>query len=161
MQGNLNPFYLISIGMLNVQQVGGKILDHLYSTHRAAYKGLPRPLFAKSDHTSILLIPAYKLKLMQEAPVTRSINKWSDKADANIHNCFASTDWNMFQDSSYGIEEYTTSVTGFINKCIEDVVPNQKPGIIANIHNELKCIAADFNERDSNPEACKKSRFAL
>ena len=33
------------------------------------------------------------------------------------------SDWNMFRDSSDGIEEYTTSVTGFINKCIEDVVP--------------------------------------
>jgi hypothetical protein len=29
----------------------------------------------------------------------------------------------MFRDSSDGIEEYNTSVTGFINKCIEDVVP--------------------------------------
>jgi hypothetical protein len=41
----------------------------------------------------------------------------------------------MFQDSSIGIEEYTTSVTGFINKCIDDIAPtvtvrtypNQKP----------------------------------
>jgi hypothetical protein len=29
--------------------------------------------------------------------------------------CFAITDWNMFPDSSYGTEEYTTSVIGFIN----------------------------------------------
>ena len=29
----------------------------------------------------------------------------------------------MFRDSSDGVEEYTTSVTGFINKCIEDVIP--------------------------------------
>ena len=36
-----------------------KILDHLYSTHRDAYKALPRPPFGKSDHNSILLIPAY------------------------------------------------------------------------------------------------------
>ena len=35
---------------------------------------------------------------------------------------FANTDWNMFRDSSDGIDEYTTSVTGFINKCIDDVV---------------------------------------
>ena len=48
-------------------------LDHLYSTHRASYKALPRPQFGKSDHNSILLIPAYKQKLKQEAPVTRSI----------------------------------------------------------------------------------------
>ena len=55
--------------------------------------------------------------------MTRSIKKWSDEADAKLQDCFAITDWNMFQDSSDGIEEYTTSVTGFINKCIEDVVP--------------------------------------
>ncbi|KAK6307924.1 hypothetical protein J4Q44_G00211950 [Coregonus suidteri] len=47
----------------------------------------------------------------------------TDDADATLQNSFASTDWNMFRDSSNGIEEYTTSVTGFINKCIDDVVP--------------------------------------
>ena len=93
---------------------GKKLLHHLYLTHRDAYKDLPRPPFSKSDHNSILLIPAYKLK--QEAPVTWSIKKWLDEADAKLHDFFASTDWNMFQDSSDGIEEYTTSVTGFINK---------------------------------------------
>jgi hypothetical protein len=54
------------------------------------------------------------------------------------YRTFASTDWNMFRD---GIEEYTTSVIGFINKCINDVVPtvtvstnpNQKPWITGNI----------------------------
>jgi hypothetical protein len=62
--------------------------------------------------------------------------------------------------SSNGIEEYTTSVTGFINKCIDDVIPtvtvhpypNQKPWITDNIHTELKGRAAAFKERDSNPE---------
>ena len=75
----------------------------------------------------------------------------------------------MFWDLSDGIEEYTTSVTGFINKCIEDVVhtvtvctyPNQKPWITGNIHTELKGRAAAFKERDSNPEAYKKSCYAL
>ena len=79
--------------------------------------------FGKSDHNYILLIPAYMKKLKQEAPVTRSIKKWLDEGDAKLQDCFASTDWNMFRDSSDGIEEYTTSVTGFINKCIEYVVP--------------------------------------
>lgn len=40
-----------------------------------------------------------------------------------LQDCFASTDLNMFWDSSNGIEEYTTSVTSFINKCIDDIVP--------------------------------------
>ena len=75
----------------------------------------------------------------------------------------------MFRDSCDGIEEYTTSVTGFINKCIEDVVPtvtvrtypNNKPWITGNIHTELKGRAAAFKERDSIWEAYKKSRYAL
>jgi hypothetical protein len=47
--------------MLNVQPEGKKTLDLLYSTHR--YKALPHPPFGKSDHNSILLIYAYKLKI--------------------------------------------------------------------------------------------------
>jgi hypothetical protein len=87
------------------------------------------------------VIPAYKQTFKQEAPVTWSIKKWSDEADAKLQDCFAITDWNMFWDSSDDIEEYTRSVTGFINKCIEDVVPtvtvctypNQKP-VLANYY---------------------------
>ena len=77
---------------------------YLYCTHRDAYKALPSPPFGKSDHNSIFLIPAYKQKLKQEVPVTRSIRKWSDDADATLQDCFASPDWNMFRDSSDGID---------------------------------------------------------
>ena len=144
--------------MFNVQPEGKKTQHHLYSTHRDAYKA--HPPFGKSDNNSIHLIPAYKQKLKQEAPVTRSIKKWSDEADAKLQDCFASTDWNMFRDSSDGIEEYTTSVIGFINKCIDDFVPkvnacthpNQKPWITGNICTELTARASVFKERDSNPK---------
>lgn len=54
--------------------------------------------------------------------MTPLIWKWSDEADAKPQDCFASTDWNMFLYSSDGIEKFITSVTGFINKCIDDVV---------------------------------------
>ena len=75
----------------------------------------------------------------------------------------------MFWNSPDGIEEYTTSVIGFINKCIDDVVPtvtvrtypNQKPWITGNIRTELKARAAAFKELDSNPESNKKSCYAL
>ena len=53
----------------------------------------------------------------------RSMKKWSDEADAKLQDCLAMTDWNMFRDSPDSIEEYATSFTGFINKCIDDVVP--------------------------------------
>jgi hypothetical protein len=145
MQENWNPFDFISTSMLPVQLQEKNSLDHLYSTHRDAYKVLHRSPFGKSDHNSIFLILAYKQKLKQEVPVTRSIQKGSDEADAKLQGCFTSTDWNMFRDSSNGIEECTTSVTGIINKCIDDIIPtvtvrtypNQKPWITGNIHTEL------------------------
>ena len=75
----------------------------------------------------------------------------------------------MFQNSSNGIEEYTTSVTGFINMCIDDVAPtvtvrtypNQKPWITGNTRTELKATAATFKERDIHPDTYKKSRYPL
>ena len=75
----------------------------------------------------------------------------------------------MFRDCSDGIEKYITSVIGFINKGIDEVVStvtvrtylNQKPWITGNIHTELKGRAASFKVRDYNPEAYKKSRYAL
>ena len=54
--------------------------------------------------------------------MTGSIKKRSDEANAKLQDRFANTAWNIFWDSSHGIEEYTTSVTGFINKCIDDVI---------------------------------------
>ena len=75
----------------------------------------------------------------------------------------------MFRDSSNGIEEFSTSVIGFINKCIDDVIPkvtvrtypNQKPWITGNICIELKARAAAFKEWHTNPDNYKKSRYAL
>ena len=106
---------MFPISTLNVQPGGVGDLAHLYSTHRDSYNPLPRPPFDKSDHNSILLIPHYKQKLKQEAPVTWSIKQWPGEADAKLQDCFANTDWRMFWVSSDGIEEYTTSVIGFIN----------------------------------------------
>ena len=95
--------------------------------------------------------------------MTHSTRKWSEDADAKLQDCFPRTDRKKFWDSSDGMEEYTTTVTGFINKCIDDVVPTvtvstypkQTPWITGNIRTELKGRAATFTVQDSNPEAKK------
>jgi hypothetical protein len=76
---NLQNFYQ----HVTCNQRGKKTLNHHYSTHRDAYKALPRPPFAKSEHNSILLIPAYKQKLKQEVPVTLSIRPSDKERDTN------------------------------------------------------------------------------
>jgi hypothetical protein len=65
--------------------------------------------------------------------------------------------WNMSLDSSDGIEKFTTSVAGLINKCIDNIVltvtihtyPNQKPWITGKIHTELKASGVGLNVDDT------------
>ncbi len=52
---------------------GDRILDHCYTSFRDAYTSLPRPPFGKSDHSSVLLLPAYRQKLKCEAPALRTV----------------------------------------------------------------------------------------
>ncbi len=47
--------------------------QHNYTTLKNSYKPLLHPAFGKADHTSILLLPAYKKKLKQEKTVIRTI----------------------------------------------------------------------------------------
>jgi hypothetical protein len=114
MQGNLNQFYQISNQHVKCATRGKLTLDHLYSTHRDAYKALPRPTFGKSDHNFILLIPAYKQQLKQEAPVKQMLS-YRTVLLAQTGICYGIP--------PMAFSEYTTPVIGFINKCIEDVVP--------------------------------------
>ncbi len=86
-------------------------------THTNPY---PHPPFGKLDHSSVLLLPAYRQKLKREAPALRAIQCWSDQSDAILQDCFDHVDWDMFRAASDDdIEAYSDSVTCFIRKCIE------------------------------------------
>ncbi len=80
---------------------GDRILDHCYTSFAYisyAYKSLPRPPFGKSDHSSVLLLHAYRQKLKREATALRTIQCWSDQSDAILQDCFDHVDWDMFQN---------------------------------------------------------------
>ncbi len=132
---------------------GDRTLDHGYSPFRDAYKSLPRPPFGKSDHSSVLLLPAYRQKLKHEAPALRTIQCWSDQSDATLQDCFDHVDWDMFRAASDDdIEAYSDSVTCFIRKCTDDVVPtktiriypNQKPWINSDVRSALSARTSAF-----------------
>ncbi len=131
---------------ITINTRGDRVLDHCYSPFRDAYKSLPRPPFGKSDRSSVLLLPAYRQKLKREAPTLRTIQCWSDQSDAILQDCFDQVDWDMFRAASDDdVEAYSDSVTCFIRKCIEDVVPsktiriypNQKPWINSDVRSAL------------------------
>ena len=75
----------------------GETLDHCYPNFRNAYTALPRPLSGNAHHDSILLLPAYRQKLEQEAPALRSVQRWSDQSDSTLQECFDHVDWDMFR----------------------------------------------------------------
>ncbi len=134
---------------------GDRVLDHCYSPFRDAYKSLPRSPFSKSDHSSVLLLSAYRQKLKREAPALRTIQCWSDQSsDAILQDCFDQVDWDMFRAASDDdIEAYSDSVTCFIRKCIQDVVPtktiriypNQKPWINRDVRSALSAWNLPLN----------------
>ena len=74
--------------------------------------------------------------------MTWSIKKWSVEADAKLTDLFCY----MFRDSSNGIEENTTSITGIISKCIDDVGRSSDVAGLAN-HNRL--------QREAQPRAAQ------
>jgi hypothetical protein len=125
----------------------GKTLDHCYSNFHDAYKALPCPSFGKSDHNSIFLLPSYRQKLKQDVLVTRTIQRWSDRSESTLQDCFDHVDWNMLRVASENnIDLYADSVSEFIRKCIGHVVPtvttktypSQKPWIDGGIRSKLK-----------------------
>ncbi len=147
---------------------GDRILDHCYSPFRDAYKSLPRPPFGKSDHSSVLLLPAYRQKLKCEAPALRTVQCWSDQSDAILQDCFDHVDWDMFRAASDDdIEAYSDTVTCFIRKCIEDVVltktiriyPNQKPWINSDVRSALSARTSAF--KSGNTDDRKQASYDL
>ncbi len=159
---------LLKMPILTINTRGDRILDHCYSPFRDAYKSLPRPPFGKSDHSSVLLLPAYRQELKREAPALRTIQCWSDQSDATLQDCFDHVDWDIFRAASDdNIEAYSDSVTCFIRKCIDDVVPtktiriypNQKPWINSDVRSALSARTSAF--KSGNTDDRKQASYDL
>ena len=87
---------------------------------------------------------------------------------ATLQDCFDTTDWLMFREAADGdINEYTDTVSSYIQYCIEDVVPkkavrsspNQKPWVDAAVRTHLRARSAAFNSGD--PDQYRKARHDL
>ncbi len=128
----------------------------------------PRQPFGKSDHSSVLLLPAYRQKLKREAPALRTVHCWSDQSDAILQDCFDHVDWDMFRAASEDdIEAYSDTVTCFIRKCIDDVVPtktiriypNQKPWINSDVRSALSARTSAY--KSGNTDDRKQASYDL
>ncbi|KAK3567736.1 hypothetical protein QTP86_024052, partial [Hemibagrus guttatus] len=100
------------------------------------------------------------------------VKTWPAGAISALQDCFECTDWNMFREAatngnSINLEEYTTSVTSYIDKCIDDVTvsktittrSNQKPWMTAEVCALLKSRDSAFRAGDK--EALRTARAKL
>ena len=93
----------------------------------------------------------------------RSVQRWSD---ADLRDC-QTTHLGVFRDAAGNITDYTEVVTGYICKCIDDVVPrvtvrtfpNQKPWVNGEVSSALRARTAAFHS--GNPSEYKKTRYEL
>ncbi|KAI4879075.1 hypothetical protein NFI96_030394, partial [Prochilodus magdalenae] len=142
------------------------MLDHVYTNIKEAFSTTPLPPFGKSDHISLLMKPTYRQLLKRVRATVRTVRVWPEEAESVLQDCFQCTDWEMFRsaattDSLVDINEYATSVTGFIRKCVDDVtqtkqirtLPNQKPWINSDVRSLLKARDAAFKSARHNLKA--------
>ncbi|KAI4903013.1 hypothetical protein NFI96_007809, partial [Prochilodus magdalenae] len=157
---------------VNFATRGANALDLVYTNIPSAYRAEPRPHLGYSDHISVMLIPAYRPLVRRSKPVLKQVRTWPSGAISALQDCFEHTDWQMFREAATystttDLEEYTSSVTSYIGKCIDDVTvsktittrPNQKPWMTAEVRALLKARDSAFKEGDK--AALRKARAKL
>ncbi|KAI4879830.1 hypothetical protein NFI96_002171 [Prochilodus magdalenae] len=125
-----------------------------------------RALFRKATQTP------YRPLVRRTKPVLKQVRTWPSGAISALQDCFEHTDWQMFREAATystttDLEEYTSSVTSYIGKCIDDVTvsktittrPNQKPWMTAEVRALLKARDSAFKEGDK--AALRKARAKL
>uniref|UniRef100_A0A3P9LR30 Reverse transcriptase domain-containing protein n=1 Tax=Oryzias latipes TaxID=8090 RepID=A0A3P9LR30_ORYLA len=134
-------------GHINFPTRGKNILDNVYTAHKGAYKALPLPHLVASDHTTVMLMPAYRPKVKAIRPAEKVVRVWPEGSTEALQDCFATTDWSLFkQAATYNditdLQEYTETVTSYMRKCMDDVTvtktitlrANQKPWLTGDVH---------------------------
>ncbi|KAI4878303.1 hypothetical protein NFI96_003285 [Prochilodus magdalenae] len=156
---------------VNFATRGANALDLVYTNIPSAYRAEPRPHLGYSDHISVMLIPAYRPLLRRSKPVLKQVRTWPSGAISALQDCFEHTDWQMLREAATystttDLEEYTSSVTSYISKCIDDVTvsktittrPNQKPWMTAEVRSLLKARDSAFKTGDK--AALRKAKLS-
>lgn len=157
--GGFNQACLKSVLLKFTQHVncatrGNNILDCVYCNLKQAYRTVPLPHPGRSDHLSLLLLPAYIPLRRTAKPCIKSITTWPEGALSQLQDCFSSTVWSLFENLD--LQKYTETVLFYINTCINNVTvnkrirvfPNQKPWMTSEVHKPLTARNRAFRSGD-------------
>ena len=124
-------------------------LDHCYTVYKGAYHASARAPLGKSDHNTVILIPAYRQK-------KKTVKKWSLESTEALRGCLECTDWSVFEHACTDLDEYTDTVTAYVSLCVESCIPtrtvcgyaNDKPWFTKEVKNKLVAKGAAFRSGD-------------
>ena len=110
-----------------------------------AFQSLCGPPVGLSGHNVIHLVPKYRQKLKRENPRTPRVRVWDHDSSEAHRRCFECTGWQVFFDGcSDNPDEFTDTVTSYIQFCEETIIPTKTVSIFPNnkpwISKELKSI---------------------
>ncbi|KAK3573093.1 hypothetical protein QTP86_013014 [Hemibagrus guttatus] len=103
---------------------------------------------------------SYRPLVRRSKPVLKQVRTWPAGTISGLQDCFECTDWNMFREAatngdSINLEEYTTSVTSYIGKCIDDVTVSKT---ITTRSNQKRWMTAEDTQEitgyKTTPSAC-------
>ena len=142
-----------------------KTLDHCYTVYKGAYLASARALLGKSDHNTVILIPAYRQKLKTVKPMKKTAKKWSPESTKALRGCFECTDWMVFEHACTDPDEYTDTVTAYVSVCVESCIPtrtvcvyaNDKPWFTKEVKNKLEAKDAAF--RSGDDEEFRRAKY--
>ena len=140
----------------------------MYTNIPGAYKAYSSPELGtetKSEHMSVVLIPAYQPRICRSKPQIKTVQTWTEEDSSALQDCFEDTAWDLFEDPD--IEEYTSTVLSYINFCTDNVCtkkqikifPNQKPWFTNGVR--VLPRARDTAFRSGDREAYSRARAAL
>lgn len=133
---------------------GANTLDKVYTNIKLGYRAIQQPHLGKSDHMSLLLIPAYA-PLRKTAPtIIKTVKTWPDDASLQLQDCFNRTNWDVFEH--HDLDVFTDSVLCYIKNCTDNVTvdkrirvfPNQKPWMTREVQRLLRERNSTFRSGD-------------
>ena len=94
-----------------------------------------------SDHNMVYLAPTYVMKLKASKPTIRTTRSWNDEARDQLSGSLACTDWEVFFNDCNDLNTITSTVTDYINFCVDTLVPvktckfypNNKPWVTSEL----------------------------
>ncbi len=100
------------------------VLDKCFVNVAGAYRSKILPPIASLDHSTVYLMPTYKSVLKSSKLQLKTVLRWTDESTETLRSCFLSTDWSIFH--SLDLEEATTTITDYINFCVDNVVEKKE-----------------------------------